>query len=318
MPCRSAAGELAGLVAALRADRRYVQRQQLDQLEWIANNYLPGLHWLQADRLLNQLLVETDGLDSGGSDGGKVVILIGATSRPEGAHLCIPFPQHRIALLKIELRVCGCAGAAIDGALLRPGRLDQLLYIPLPKEESNRMDILSAVTRTMPLCKSSTQPGEDAMQGAVEADVVRLEDIAAQTEGFSGADLRELCQQAGEIALTESIARTTPETVDDSDADEDAVDDVLDVVCHRHFEEALQSTRRSVSDAEAARYDRLCQSLRSGEAMPPPPEEEAVPPPEAIVGSPTPESPAVVAGQPVVCTPLPPACSKQLFLWFMH
>jgi ATP-dependent Zn protease len=39
----------------------------------------------QADRLLNQLLVETDGLDSGFSrDGGKVVIVIGATSRPEG------------------------------------------------------------------------------------------------------------------------------------------------------------------------------------------------------------------------------------------
>ena len=80
-------------MAALRADRRYVQRQQLDQLEWIANNYLPGLHWLQADRLLNQILVETDGLDSGGSDGGKVVILIGATSRPEGAHPCIPFQR---------------------------------------------------------------------------------------------------------------------------------------------------------------------------------------------------------------------------------
>ena len=153
------------------------------------------------------------------------------------------------------------------------------------------------------------------MHGAVEADVVRLEDIAAQTEGFSGADLRELCQQAGELALTESIARTAQDTMDE-DATEDAVDDVLDVVCHRHFEEALQSTRRSVSDAEAARYDRLCQSLRSGEAMPPPPEEEAVPPPEAVAGSPAPESPAVVAGRPVVRTASPSPLSW--LLWFMH
>lgn len=212
--------------------------------------------------------------------------------------------QHRAESLKTELRACGRAGAAIDGALLRPGRLDQLLYIPLPNCQSDRMDILVAVTRSMPLCKSSTPNGESAMEGAAEADVVRLDDIAAQTEGFSGADLRELCQQAGEIALTESIARTTEDTVDDPDADEDAVDDVLDVVCHRHFEEALLSTRRSVSDAEAARYDRLCQSLRSGEAMPPPPEEEAVPPPEAVVGPPAPGSPAEIAGRPVVRTAL--------------
>lgn len=192
------------------------------------------------------------------------------------------------------------ADAAIDGALLRPGRLDQLLYIPLPKQESDRMDILSAVTRHMPLCKSSTQPGEGAMEGAVETDVVRLEEIAAQTDGFSGADLRELCQQAGELALTESIARTTKDVMDQSDEDTDTVDDALDLVCHRHFEEALKATRRSVSDAEAGRYDRLCQSLRSGEAMPPPPEEEAVPPPEAALNAPAPESPAVITDRPEV------------------
>lgn len=158
------------------------------------------------------------------------------------------------------------------------------------------MDILSAVTRSMPLCKSSATSTESGMEG--ETDVVRLEEIAAQTEGFSGADLRALCQQAGELALTESIARDNQgHSGYHSGVDEDAVDPMLDVVCHRHFEEALQSTRRSVSDAEAARYDRLCQSLRSGEAMPPPPEEEAVPPPEAVVSS-----PAALAGLPEVRT----------------
>lgn len=164
------------------------------------------------------------------------------------------------------------------------------------------MEILCAVTRGMPLCQSSATPAESDMEG--EADAVRLEEIAAQTEGFSGADLRELCQQAGELALTESIARDTQDqSGDHSGADEDTVDPALDVVCHRHFEEALQSTRRSVSDAEVVRYDRLCQSLRSGEAMPPPPEEEAVPPPEAVASP-----PGALAGLPEVRTavlPLP-------------
>lgn len=135
-----------------------------------------------------------------------------------------------------------------------------------------------------------------------ESDIVRLEEIAAKTDGFSGADLRDLCQQAGELALSESIIRTAQST---SDADVDTVDDVLDVVCHRHFEEALQSARRSVSDAEAARYDKLCQSLRSGEAMPPPPE-EAVPPPEAALSAPAPESAAVVGGREVRLSPCSP------------
>lgn len=202
--------------------------------------------------------------------------------------------------------------AAIDGALLRPGRLDQLLYIPLPSEASDRLAILSAVTRDMPLCKPTTQPGEASGEGAVAdhsaRDIVRLDELAAQTAGFSGADLRELCQQAGELALSESISRTmaTQEmdtTEDQAHADDvDDVDEELDVVCQRHFEEALLTLRRSVSDAEADRYDKLCQSLRSGEAMPLPPNEEAVPPPQPTA----PESPAipVPAGRPEVRTRL--------------
>lgn len=55
------------------------------------------------DRVLNQLLTEMDGMNSK-----KTVFIIGATNRPD----------------------------IIDGALLRPGRLDQLIYIPLPDEKS--------------------------------------------------------------------------------------------------------------------------------------------------------------------------------------
>ncbi len=58
-----------------------------------------------ADRVLNQLLTEMDGMNSK-----KTVFIIGATNRPD----------------------------IIDPALLRPGRLDQLIYIPLPDEGSRR------------------------------------------------------------------------------------------------------------------------------------------------------------------------------------
>jgi transitional endoplasmic reticulum ATPase len=56
-----------------------------------------------ADRVLNQLLTKMDGMNAK-----KTVFIIGATNRPD----------------------------IIDPALLRPGRLDQLIYIPLPDEQS--------------------------------------------------------------------------------------------------------------------------------------------------------------------------------------
>ena len=55
-----------------------------------------------ADRVINQILTEMDGMSSK-----KNVFIIGATNRPD----------------------------IIDPAILRPGRLDQLIYIPLPDEQ---------------------------------------------------------------------------------------------------------------------------------------------------------------------------------------
>lgn len=69
------------------------------------------------DRVLNQLLTEMDGMNSK-----KTVFIIGATNRPD----------------------------IIDGALMRPGRLDQLIYIPLP-DEGSRSQIFKAVLRKSPL-----------------------------------------------------------------------------------------------------------------------------------------------------------------------
>lgn len=75
----------------------------------------------------------------------------------------------------------------IDSAILRPGRLDQLIYIPLPDEKS-REAILKANLRKSPLAKD-----------------VDLTFIAKVTQGFSGADLTEICQRACKLAIRHAI-----------------------------------------------------------------------------------------------------------------
>merc|ERR1712019_258434 len=107
-----------------------------------------------SDRVINQILTEMDGMGSK-----KNVFIIGATNRPD----------------------------IIDGAILRPGRLDQLIYIPLP-DEGSRTSILKANLRKTPLSKR-----------------IDLKFLAKITKGFSGADLTEICQRACKLAIRESI-----------------------------------------------------------------------------------------------------------------
>ena len=97
-----------------------------------------------SDRVLNQMLTEMDGMGAK-----KNVFIIGATNRPD----------------------------QIDPALLRPGRLDQLIYIPLPDEKS-RLAVFKSALRKSPIAKD-----------------VDLEYLAKVTPGFSGADLTEICQR---------------------------------------------------------------------------------------------------------------------------
>ena len=111
-----------------------------------------------ADRVLNQLLTEMDGMSAK-----KTVFIIGATNRPD----------------------------IIDPALLRPGRLDQLIYIPLPDEES-RLSIFKAVLRKSPIAKD-----------------VDLRALAKYTQGFSGADITEICQRACKYAIRENIEKAS-------------------------------------------------------------------------------------------------------------
>merc|ERR1719161_2326639 len=107
-------------------------------------------------RVINQILTEMDGMNAK-----KSVFIIGATNRPD----------------------------IIDPAVLRPGRLDQLIYIPLP-DEGSRFNILKSCLRKSPLSPD-----------------VDLGFIAKMTPGYSGADLTEICQRAAKLAIRESIEK---------------------------------------------------------------------------------------------------------------
>jgi transitional endoplasmic reticulum ATPase len=158
---------------------------------------------------MNQLLTEIDGVGAK-----KNVFFIGATNRPE----------------------------LLDEALLRPGRLDQLIYIPLPDLPA-RQGILEATLKKSPVASN-----------------VPLSFIAQKTEGFSGADLAELCQRAAKAAIRDAIAaeelrRQSAATSGDDTAMEEEEVVVRQEITRKHFEEAFAGARRSVSLTDLGKYD---------------------------------------------------------------
>jgi transitional endoplasmic reticulum ATPase len=108
------------------------------------------------ERMVSQILTELDGLDSL-----KDVVVIAATNRPD----------------------------MVDPALMRPGRIDRLLYIPNPDKEA-REAILNIHTRGMPL--------------AEDVDIDRLSD---QMEGYNGADIAATCQAASQTAIHDHLKK---------------------------------------------------------------------------------------------------------------
>ena len=158
-------------------------------------------------RVVSQILSEIDSVDAK-----KNVFVIGATNRPD----------------------------ILDPAITRPGRLDQLIYIPLPDYPS-RVSIFKANLRKCPV-----------------APDVDVEKMAKATEGFSGADITEICQRAAKNAIRESvnfeIARARSVAAGEIDADE-PYDDPVPLITCAHFEEAMSRARRSVSDTDIRRYE---------------------------------------------------------------
>jgi len=106
------------------------------------------------ERVISQLLTEMDGLEDL-----QNVVVIAATNRPD----------------------------ILDPAMLRPGRFDRLIYIPIPDEDA-RLEIFRLYTKGMPL-----------------ADEVDLTTLARVTQGYSGADIEALCREAGMQILRRGI-----------------------------------------------------------------------------------------------------------------
>ena len=174
-----------------------------------------------AERVVNQLLTEMDGLSSRGA-----VFLVGATNRPD----------------------------IIDPALLRPGRLDKALYVPLP-DSGGRGDIMRRLTRKTPLAEGSDPCALAASRAC---------------EGFSGADLASLVREAGVCAIREAVELADREgggaasVVSVAGAGSTAATQPQQpqerprlVVRDAHFRAALRSVGPSVSKRDVRVYDAL-------------------------------------------------------------
>eukprot|EP01100_Stratorugosa_tubuloviscum_P008948 TRINITY_DN374_c0_g1_i1.p1 TRINITY_DN374_c0_g1~~TRINITY_DN374_c0_g1_i1.p1 ORF type:complete len:844 (+),score=507.81 TRINITY_DN374_c0_g1_i1:175-2706(+) len=182
------------------------------------------------DRVINQILTEMDGIGQK-----KSVFVIGATNRPD----------------------------IIDSAIMRPGRLDQLIYIPLPDTPS-RLQIFKAVLRKSPIAKD-----------------VDLNFLAQKTQGFSGADLTEICQRACKLAIRESIeheiqrqqaaeqaaAANAANDNATSNSEPMEVEDPVPYITRAHFEEAMRFARRSVSDQDIRKYEMFSQTLQQSRGL---------------------------------------------------
>jgi transitional endoplasmic reticulum ATPase len=143
------------------------------------------------ERIVNQLLGEMDGLEEL-----RGVVVIGATNRPD----------------------------IIDPALLRPGRFDELIMVPVPDSLSRRK-IFHVHLENMPL-------GND----------INLDDLVEMSEQFTGADIAAVVRKAGRLALREDMQSQT--------------------VGQKHFLAAVRETGPSVTPDTVKYYARLSTELR--------------------------------------------------------
>ncbi len=145
----------------------------------------------EVDATVNQLLTLLDGVERFHG-----VFIVGATNRP----------------------------SALDPALLRPGRLDRLVYIPMPTKES-RKEIIKIHTKKIPIVKSTEL----------------IDQLAQKTDNYSGADIENLCREAVIASLREDINQR--------------------MVNESHFEEAFKIVLPSVDEKVKKYYETFASSL---------------------------------------------------------
>jgi transitional endoplasmic reticulum ATPase len=147
------------------------------------------------ERVVSQILTEMDDAASSG------VIVVGITNRPD----------------------------LIDASLLRPGRLDLIVYIGQP-DEAARLEILKIITQPMPLVGD-----------------VDLPSIAQAAKNFSGADLVALCREAAVSAMQ----------------------DKSDSVSAQDFAKALKAARPSITKEVEDWYEAMKKNLTYAMPKPP-------------------------------------------------
>ncbi|XP_038164476.1 ATPase family protein 2 homolog [Cyprinodon tularosa] len=135
------------------------------------------------DRVLAQLLTEMDGIEQL-----RDVTVLAATNRPD----------------------------MIDKALMRPGRLDRIVFVPLP-DAATRREIFSLQFRNMPV-----------------AENVSLDELVTRTNKYSGAEITAVCREAALLALQEDIKAEHIEA--------------------RHFENALNTVKPRIPDSLIQSY----------------------------------------------------------------
>lgn len=139
----------------------------IDEIDAIAAKRLQGYTSgdREVQRTLMQLLAEMDGFESRGNVG-----IIAATNRPD----------------------------ILDPALVRPGRFDRIIEVPVPDEEG-KLEILKIHTKNMSL----------------DSDV-DLNKIATEAKTASGADLKSICTEAGMFAIRENHHSVSSKNFEDA------------------------------------------------------------------------------------------------------
>jgi transitional endoplasmic reticulum ATPase len=143
-------------------------------------------------RVVPQILAELDGFDSKKG----ALLFIGATNEPW----------------------------ALDEAILRPGRLDEKLYVPLP-DRAARLRVLEIRLRDKPLAAG-----------------VNLGELADLLDGYSGADIAGICSKACDLPFVESIKTGNERNVEMSD-----------------FLTAMHALKPSVSKKNLSRFEKFAQ-----------------------------------------------------------
>ncbi|MGI0008995.1 MAG: CDC48 family AAA ATPase [Nitrosopumilaceae archaeon] len=167
-----------------------------DEIDSIAPIRGVGGETAVTERVVSQLLTELDGIESLHG-----VVVLAATNRAD----------------------------MIDTALLRPGRFDKIILVPMPDKEG-RKKILEISTKEIPIDK------EPKSESGKNPDYVDIEKIAETTDGLSGADVASIANTAVSLVIHEFLDKYP----DQKEAEKQAT---TAKVTMRHFEEAVRKVR---------------------------------------------------------------------------